>query len=64
MNNQEKFIQQFKQKFRKNFMKTLTSSQYKIPPDSKEMALLKWIEVSTIFDSTLRELDSKSKSKD
>ncbi len=56
-------IEKFKTNFHKNFMKTLTSNQYKIPADTKSEAFLKWIEVSVIFDSTVKEIEGKIKKK-
>ena len=43
----------FKNKFRKNFIRTLTSKEYKIPADTKWEAELKWLEIGIIFDSTV-----------
>ena len=49
-------LEKFKTKLRKNFIKMITSSQYQIPADTAEKALIKWLEVSIAFDSTVRDL--------
>jgi len=49
----QKELEIFKNKFRKNFIRTLTSKEYKIPADTKWEAELKWLEIGIIFDSTV-----------
>jgi hypothetical protein len=56
MKNKElniKKANRFKKFFRKQYISTMTSSQFKIPPDSKTKAEIDWIAISVIFDSTL-----------
>jgi hypothetical protein len=43
----------FKRLFRKQYISTMTSSQFKIPPDSRAKTEIDWIAISVIFDSTL-----------
>jgi hypothetical protein len=55
----EEWLNKFINKFHKKFIATLTSTQYKIPADSKQEATLKWIEVSIILNNTLEEIMAK-----
>jgi hypothetical protein len=56
-------LERFKKKFHVNFIKTLTSSQFKYPPDTKSEAMIKWITTSTIFDSTVEEYKKLKRNK-
>ena len=58
---EKNLAEKFKNKFRKNFISTLTSKKYKIPADTELEANIKWIEVSIIFDSTLEQMQKKRK---
>ena len=51
-----KDIEKFKEKLRKNFTSTITSPQFKIPPATKTAAMLEWMVISIVFDSTVEEL--------
>ena len=55
MNNKE-YLNKFKEKLKKRYIKNMTSEQYQIPADSKELALIKWINVSVVFDSLVEEM--------
>lgn len=55
----EKELFKFKQKLRKEYIDTLTSSQYKYPPDSKELATVRWITVSVVFDCVVDKMFNK-----
>lgn len=56
-------LERFKTKFHKNFIKTLTSPKFKYPPDSKEAAMLQWLVVSVIFDSTVEDCKTLKRNK-
>lgn len=49
-------LMRFKTKLRKNFVSTITDTRFKIPADTKIEALIKWLEISIIFDSTIDDI--------
>ena len=56
---QKEQLDKFKQKFYKNFISTLTSREYQIPANTKQQATLKWLEVSIIFDNTVKQIEKQ-----
>ena len=49
-------LMKFKIQFRKNFISTMTDTRFKIPADTKNKALIKWVEIGVIFDATIDDI--------
>jgi hypothetical protein len=49
-------IENFKVRLHKNYIRMMTSSQYQSPPNSKDQAFVKWLDVSIAFDGVVRDL--------
>jgi hypothetical protein len=61
MINTKEDFNKFKEKLRKRYIGNMTSEQYHIPADSKELATLKWINVSVVFDSVVEDFLKEGK---
>lgn len=49
-------LMKFKIQFRKNFISIMTDTRFKIPADTKNEALIKWVEIGVIFDATIDDI--------